>query len=122
MAFEDADLALERKMIEPLVEADLDRKRERVAAAGHRTRWTDGCFDAATTPAHVLLLFDLHEVVGDLDDIDHLRLFELILHRLEVAAAARTWAICIVELERAFDDRQIRLFRRPRRRSRLCRA
>src|SRR5262249_47897130 len=109
---EDARLALERDVTEPLVDEHFDRERERVATAGKRAVWTERGVDAAAAPAHVLLLLHLDELVGDLDDIDHLRLFELSDHLVQLAAAARARAIRMVERELLLDDRQIRLLRR----------
>ena len=52
------------------------------------------------------MLFDLDDAVAHLDDVDHLGLFELPRHCAERAAAARTDAIGIIELEHALIDRQ----------------
>ena len=55
-------LALERDVIEPLVEDDLDRERERVAAAWQRALGTERGLDAAAAATDVLLLLHLDEL------------------------------------------------------------
>src|SRR5262245_24270403 len=112
MALENATLPLERNVIEPLVDDDLDRERERVAAAGKCAVRTERRLDAATAATHVLLLLDLDQLVAHLDHVDQLRLLELVRHRPQLAAAARTRAVWIIEREHALDHRQCWLRRR----------
>ena len=69
MPFHDSRLPLERDVIEVLVEHDLDRERERVAAAKRGALRSRRGLDAAATLAHVLLLLDLDDPVADLDDV-----------------------------------------------------
>lgn len=64
MPLEDPALPLERDVIEPLVEHDLDRERERVAAARRGPLGAERGLDAAAAPAAVLLLLDLDELVA----------------------------------------------------------
>ena len=102
---EDAALPLEWNVIELLVEHHLDRESERVATAWQRAIRAERSFHAATTSTDVLLLLHLHESVANLDDVDHLRLVELIFHRLQLAAATRAHAIGIVESKGLLHDR-----------------
>lgn len=114
MTIQDALLARERNVVEVLVERDLDPERQRVAPAdGSALRARSG-LDAATAPADVFLLLHLDQPILDLDQIDHLGRLELSLHRLKVAATARTRAVGAVELEHLLDHGQPRLLGRPR--------
>ena len=110
----DPRLPLERNVVEVLVEHDLDRKRERIAAPRRGALGTGRGLDAAAAPAHVLLLLDLDDAVGDLDDVDHLGRLDLALHLEQFAAAAGAHAIGGVELEALRHVRQIGLRCRTR--------
>ena len=118
MSLEDPALALERDVVDVLVDQNLDRERERVAAPGRGTLRAQRGLDAATTATDILLLFDLHELVADLDQVDQLGLFELAGHRAQLAAATRTRAVGVVELELTWHDGQRWLWRRTKRRAR----
>ncbi len=109
----DALLPRERDVIEILVDGDLDGEGERIATARRRALGPWCRLDAAAALADVLLLFDLHDAVADLDDVDHLACLELLLHRCQRAAAARTRLVGCVEPEDLFDDRELWLRRRP---------
>src|SRR5688572_1464104 len=105
----DALLPRERQVIEVLVGTDLDREVERVAAALDRALRPGRGLDGATAATRVLALLDLDEAVADVDEIDHLGLFELSLHRAERAAATRTDAVGLVELEHSIFYWQLEL-------------
>ncbi len=112
MPAEDALLPRERNVIEVFVERDFDRERERVATAEDGTLGGRRRLDAAAAAARVLLLLDLDDAVAHLDDVDHLGFLELPCHRRKAAAAARTHAIGLVELEHPLLEWQARLLRR----------
>src|SRR5262249_46638692 len=95
----DPFLPCERDVIEILVERNLDHESKRVASAACRALRTRRCLDAATAATDVFLLFDLHDAIADLDEVDQLRLFELPGHRVKRATAARTGAVRSIELE-----------------------
>src|SRR5262245_28593009 len=99
VSIHDPRLPLEMNVLEVLVEYDLDRERERIAAARRCTLGTGCCLNTAPALPDVLLLLDLYDAVANLDDVDHLGCLDLALHLEEATAAARAHAIGDVEFE-----------------------
>jgi hypothetical protein len=64
-------------VIEVFVRRHLRRDFERVAPAGDSALRSESCVDARAAAAAVLLSLYLDELVGHVDDVDHLALFEL---------------------------------------------
>ena len=65
---------------------------------------------------------DVHELVADLDHVNHLRRFELILHRLELTPARRAHAVGRVQLVEAIYLWQLGLLGCSELRARLLRV
>lgn len=102
-------------MVEVLVDGDLHREVERVAASGSCALGTERRLDAAAALARILLLLHLDHAVAHFDDVDHLARVELVLHRAKRPAARRAHLIGCIELEDFFDERQRGLRSRPER-------
>jgi hypothetical protein len=121
MPRQDALLTRERNVIEVLVDRDLDREQERVAATRRCTLGARRGLDAAAAAAHVLLPLDLHDAIAHVDDIDHLGRLELPFHRQQAAAARGADPIGVVQLVHDRHVRQRGLRRRAKLRARLGR-
>jgi hypothetical protein len=96
-------LALERQVVEILVDRDLDGERWRVAPAadvglGGEAERARGRVDAAVARAAVLLPLMLHEDEAPFDDIDLFGVLGLALHLRQGPAALRTRAVGLGEL------------------------
>ena len=101
-------------MRDVLVEGDLDREAQRVAAAVDGAR-RDRARSRRQPPqrAHVLLPLDLDDLVLELDDVDHLRALDLARQRLQRPVARRAFARSVShQLAAQRHARQRRLLRR----------
>src|SRR5262245_40041913 len=111
-------LALQRQMVEVLVDRYLDREGRRVAVAADvgprgQARWPGGGVHAAVAGAAILLPLVLHEDELPLDDGDLLAVLALPLHLLQRPAALRARPVGGIELVHTLNDGQLRLRRRP---------
>src|SRR5690606_26287432 len=110
LAFHDPDLALQRKVVQLLVDDDADGKREVVASPlrhlGHLRGSRDDRFGAR---AAIFLALLLAELVLAFDTNDDLAVFGLPVHGLERALTLRAGLLAFIENFEHLDDGQVGL-------------
>src|SRR5579864_2327688 len=98
-------------MRDVLVEGDLDREAQRVAATLDGTGRAGRGLDGAAARAYVLLPLDFDDLVLELDDVDHLRALGLSSQRLQRPATRGAFAIRFAQLAAQRHAGQRRLLR-----------